>query len=97
MLRFLRKYGEATTITFGLRETDGIALKSDAVYASGDVTISKDEGADTNVNSGFIDEGKGYSQPFIIAEMQAARIQGYIEDQGTAVWLGREFLIETYG
>ena len=97
MLRFLRKYGEATTITFGLRDTDGVALKSDAVYAAGDVTISKDEGADTNVASGFVDEGKGYSQPFTSTEMEAARVQGYIEDQGTAVWLGREFIVETYG
>lgn len=94
---FLRKYGEATTIDFGLRDTAGVLLKSDAVYASGDVNISKDEGADTPISSGFVDEGLGYSMPLSATEMEAARIKGYIEDQGTPVWLGREFTIETYG
>ena len=96
-MKFLRKYGEATTITFGLRDTDGVLLKSDAVYAAGDVKISKDEGADTNISSGFADEGLGYSMPLSGTEMEAARIQGYIEDQGTPAWLGREFTVETYG
>jgi hypothetical protein len=96
-MRYLRKYGEATTVTFGLREPDGVLLKSDAVYAAGDITISKDEGVDTNTTNGFIDEGKGYSLTLTATEMQAARIQGYIEDQTTPVWLGREFIIETYG
>jgi hypothetical protein len=96
-MKFLRKYGEATTITFGLRDTDGVLLKSDAVYAAGDVKISKDEGADTNITAGFVDEGLGYSMVISSTEMEAARIQGYIEDQGTPVWLGREFTIETYG
>jgi hypothetical protein len=96
-MKFLRKYGEATTITFGLRDTDGVLLKSDAVYVAGDVKISKDEGADTNTASGFVDEGLGYSLALSATEMEAARIQGYIEDQGTPAWLGREFTIETYG
>ena len=56
-MRFLRKYGEATTITFGLRDTDGVLLKSDAVFAAGDVNISKDEGADNPITVGFADEG----------------------------------------
>lgn len=97
MLYFRRKYGEATTITFGLRETDGVALKSDAVCVDGDVIIMKDEGAEANVDADFVDEGQGYSLAFTATEMTAARIQGYIEDQGTPVWLGREFLIETDG
>lgn len=97
MLKFLRKYGEATTITFGLREPDGVLLKSDAVCVDGDVVIMKDEGAEANVDADFVDEGKGYSLAFTAAEMTAARIQGYIEDQGIPVWLGREFVIETYG
>jgi hypothetical protein len=96
-MKFLRKYGEAATITFGLRDTDGVLLKSDAVYAAGDITISKDEGVDTNTTNGFVDEGKGYSLTLTATEMQAARVQGYIEDQTTPVWLGREFIIETYG
>lgn len=97
MLKFLRKYGEATTITFGLREPDGIVLKSDAICVDGDVVIMKDEGAEANVDADFADEGTGYSLAFSAVEITAARIQGYIEDQGTPVWLGREFLIETYG
>ena len=97
MLYFTRKYGEATTITFGLRDPDGVALKTDAVCVDGDVVIMKDEGAEGNVDADFADEGKGYSLAFTSAEMTAARIQGYIEDQGTPAWLGREFLIETYG
>ena len=97
MLKFLRKYGEATTITFGLRDPDGVALKTDAVCVDGDIVIMKDEAAEGNVDADFTDEGKGYSLAFTVAEMTAARIQGYIEDQGTPVWLGREFLIETYG
>ncbi len=94
---YLRKYGEATTFDFGLRAPDGVLLVSTAAYAVGDVTISKDEGADTNVSSGFSDNGKGYSQPLTATEMTAARIQGYIEDQGTPAWLGRSFTIDTYG
>jgi len=96
-MKFLRKYGEATTITFGLRDTDGVLKKSDAVYVAGDVKISKDEGADTNITSGFADEGLSYSMALSATEMEAARIEGSIEDQGTPAWLGRDFTIETYG
>lgn len=97
MLTFLRKYGEATTITFGLRDSDGVLLKSDAVYATGDIKIMKDEAVEANTTNGFVDEGQGYSLTFTAAEITAKRIQGYIEDQGSPVWLGREFVVETYG
>lgn len=93
----LRKYGEAAIITFGLREPDGVLLKSDAVHVSGDTKIMKDEGSEANTSNGFVDKGQGYSLTFTSTEMEAARIQGYIEDQGTPAWLGKEFLIETYG
>lgn len=94
----LRKYGEATTINFSLVETDGVDLKIDAVHASGDTKIMKDEGAEANTASGFVDEGQGYSLALSATEMEAARITINIIDQGTKAWLDpKAITIETYG
>ncbi len=93
----LRKYGEATTFLFHLFETDGIDFKIDAVYVSGDVKLMKDEGTEANVDSGFTDEGQGYSQPLTATEMEFARGKVYIADQGTKAWLDTGIIIETYG
>jgi hypothetical protein len=94
---FLRKYGVQTTINFVLYETDGIDLKVDAVHASGDTKIMKDEGTEANTANGFTDEGQGYSLVLSSTEMQAARIVIYIVDQGTKAWLDTVIVIETYG
>lgn len=94
---YMRKYGTATTINFALWATDGTALKTDAAYASGDVKIMKDEGAEGNTSSGFTDEGQGYSQPLTATEMEAARVTLYVVDQGTKAWLDKPIHIETYG
>lgn len=94
----LRKYGQATTINFDLYEVDGIDLRVDAVHASGDTTIMKDEGAEANTASGFVDEGNGYSLALSATEMEAARVVIYVIDQtGTKVWLDKTIIIETYG
>lgn len=94
---YLRRYGEATTVDFGLFNTTATALKTDAVYAAGDVKIMKDEGAEANVTTGFTDRGQGYSQPFSATELQAARVAVYIVDQTSPVWLDKVIIIETYG
>ncbi len=94
----LRKYGVATTIDFELFEVDGIDFRVDAVHASGDTAIMKDEGAEANTSNAFVDEGNGYSLALTATEMQAARIVIYVVDQtATKVWLDSAILIETYG
>lgn len=94
----LRKYGEATNINFELFEVDGIDFRVDAVHASGDSAIMKDNGAEANTASGFLDEGNGYSLALSATELQAARIVLYLVDQtATKVWLDKSIVIETYG
>jgi len=95
---FLRKYGVETTIDFQLYETDGIDLKTDAVHASGDTKVMKDEGAEANTSNGFTDEGQGYSIVLTATEMQAARVVVYVVDQTSPkVWLDTVIVVETYG
>lgn len=94
---FLRKYGEAGTITFGLREPGGVLLKTDAVCVSGDIKRTIDGGAEGNAANLFVDEGSTYSLVVSSGEMTGKRTMYTIEDQGTPVWLGREIIVETYG
>jgi hypothetical protein len=94
----LRKYNAATTIDFELFEVDGVNLRVDAVHAAGDTQISKDEAAQANTGSGFVDRGDFYSIALTATEMQAARIVLRIVDQtATKVWLDKTIVIETYG
>ena len=94
----LRKYGESATINFELYEVDGIDFRVDAVHASGDTKIMKDEAVEANTTNGFTDEGTGCSIVLTATEMQAARIVIYIVDQtATKVWLDKSIVIETYG
>jgi len=96
-MAYLRRYGVATTINFDLFEVDGVDFRVDAVHASGDTKIMKDEGAEANTTNGFTDEGQGYSLALTATEMQAARIVIYVVDQtATKVWLDRTIIIETY-
>jgi len=98
MTAILRKYGVEATIPFSLFEVDGIDLRVDAVYAAGDVKITKDEGAEANTTNSFTDEGSKYSIVLTATEMQAARISLiFIDQTGTKVWLDTDIEIETYG
>ena len=98
MTAILRKYGASATINFDLFEVDGIDFRVDAVHASGDSAIMKDEGTEANTTNSFTDEGNGYSLVLTATEMQAARIVIYLVDQtATKVWLDRTVIIETYG
>lgn len=94
---YKRKYGVAATLDFELYATDGTELKVDAVHASGDTTISKDEGDFASTTNGFVDEGVTYSITLTSTEMQAARIVVAVVDQGTKAWLDKVLIIETYG
>ena len=95
---YLRKYGAATTVPITLFEVDGVDFRVDAVHATGDSKMTKDEGAEANTGSGFVDEGSGYSLALTATEMQAARIQIHFIDQtATKVWLDTTLVIETYG
>lgn len=94
----LRKYGAAATINFDLFEVDGVDFRVDAVHASGDTKVMKDEGAEANTTNAFTDEGQGYSIVLTATEMQAARVVIYVVDQtATKVWLDKSIVIETYG
>ncbi len=94
----LRKYGVATTVTFTLKEVDNVNFRVDAVHASGDSALMKDEGAEGNTTNAFVDEGNGYSIVLTATEMEAARLVLYLVDQsGTKVWLDKAIIIETYG
>lgn len=98
MTAILRKYGVEATINFTLFEVDGIDFRVDAVHASGDSAIMKDEGAEANTSNSFADEGNGYSLVLTATEMQAARIVIYLVDQtATKIWLDSRVIVETYG
>lgn len=93
---FIRRRGRSTTIVFQLFEVDGVDFRVDAVHASGDTKLMKDEGAEANTGSGFVDEGQGYSIALTDTEMQAARNVVYVVDQtATKVWLDTALVIET--
>jgi hypothetical protein len=95
---FLRKYGVASTINFALYKTDASELKVDAVCATSDAKIMKDEGAEANCTNNFADEGQGYSLVNSAGEMSAARIMIYLVDQTSPkAWLDKAIIIETYG
>ncbi len=94
----LRKYGVGATIDFELYEIDGVDLRTDAVSATGDVTLIRDGGGGSVLDADtFTDEGQSYSLDLSIAEMTAASIVVYVVDQGTKTWLDRVIFIETYG
>ena len=59
---FDREYGVQATIPFTLFEVDGVDLRVDAVAATADTIITKNEGAEVSMSNLFTDEGLGYSQ-----------------------------------
>jgi hypothetical protein len=94
----LRKYGAATTILFDLFDLDGVDMNVAASFATGDVKIMKDEGAEVNTTNLPADEGSTYSLALTATEMQAARVKIILIDQtATKVWLDTSINIETYG
>jgi len=96
---YLRKYGVQATVDFCLYKLDGTGLKIDAVSASGDVTLYRDEAAVETLDAdAFVDEGAIYSLVLSATEMEAARIIVCIVDQtNPQVWLDKTLIIETYG
>ncbi|HDY67755.1 MAG TPA: hypothetical protein ENH85_08190 [Candidatus Scalindua sp.] len=95
---YLRKYGVSATIDFELYEIDGVDLRTDAVSATGDVTLIRDGGGEGVLDAdAFTDEGRSYSLDLSVAEMTAASIIVHVVDQGTKTWLDRVIIIETYG
>ncbi len=82
---YLRSYGVATNVNFVLYGTSGKAFQTGASFASADVKIMKDNGAEANSATGFADEGQGYSLPVSSSEMTAQRIVIYVVDQGTKI------------
>lgn len=97
-VKFLRKYGETGVVNFPLFEVDGVDFRVDAVYAAGDIKVSKDEGAEANTTNGFTDEGTGYALTLTATELTAKRIVLYLVDQtATKVWLDDYVIVETYG
>jgi len=98
----LRKYGvlltTAKAIQFTLYQIDGVDIEPAATFATGDIKISKDGGAEVNTTNLPADEGQGYSLILTLAELQARRIRLFIVDQtATKVWLDIDINIETYG
>lgn len=96
---YTRAYNTATTIDFILYKLDGTGLKTDAVSATHDIKIMKDEGAEADTTAdAFTDRGQGYSTTLTATETTAARITLYIVDQSSPqVWLDKCLIIETYG
>ena len=94
---YLRAYGVATNVNFVLYGTSGKAFQTGAAFASADVKIMKDNGAEANSATGFADEGQGYSLPVSSSEMTASRVVIYVVDQSTKIWLDTNLVIETYG
>ncbi len=94
----LRKYGAQAVLDFPLFEPDGVDFTTNATFASGDLKVMKDEGAEVNATNLPVDEGMGYSLTVTATEMQAARIVLYVVDQtNPKAWLDRALVIETYG
>jgi hypothetical protein len=93
----LRKYGVETKIVFPLFVAGENNFILNAIHASGDSVISKNEGAETNTTNGFVDNGRFYSLTLTATEMEAARISVTIIDQGTKAYDDQMLVIETYG
>lgn len=94
----LGKYNQTKTVYFDLFQVDGVDFEPAATFATGDVKIMKDEGAEANTTNLPADEGQGYSLVLTATEMSAARIKIYVVDQtGTKVWLDTGIHVETYG
>lgn len=93
-------YGVETTIDFCLHikdDTVGAVKVENAVHASGDTYLMKDEGAEANTTNGFTDEGSCYSIVLTATELTAKRVLLNIEDQSTKTWADKCIRVLTYG
>lgn len=93
-----RKYGTATTVTFGLRdEADATDLLGTATFASGDCIIKKDQGTGANcTNLPAVEGNNTFSIALTAAEMQADIVDIILIDQtGTQVWADKNIVVET--
>lgn len=68
-----REWGIATTINFVLYTSDG-PLDVNEVDGGSEVSLSCDEGAETEATNDFVDEGTYYSIAITAEEMECARI-----------------------
>lgn len=97
----LRKYNTSTTILFPLIKAGAqdFATNSDYTPVSGDLQISKDEGAFVNTNTTTpTHEGGGiWSIPLTATETSASRIVLRLVDSATKAVEDQAILIETYG
>ncbi|MGB0817406.1 MAG: hypothetical protein ACPGQQ_00775 [Candidatus Puniceispirillaceae bacterium] len=94
----LRKYGVETKVLFPLITAGASDFLAGATLASGDATISKDEGAFASTTNTIVDEGNGmYSLTLTATEMQAARIMLSIRDAAGDEWEDQAVIISTYG
>jgi hypothetical protein len=96
---YLRKYGVETTLNFELYLLDGTALVTNAVSATGDINLQRDEGSTEVLDADtFVDEGQSYSLALSAVEMTAGRIIIHIVDQSSPqIWLDKVLIVETYG
>lgn len=99
MAAILRPYGVAANVPVPVSEDGGTDLTS-PTFASGDVKISKDEGAFANTTNlpTAITSGSSHYLALTATEMQAARIQILVVDATpTKTWADQVIYIETYG
>jgi len=98
-MRVLRKYGQAATIAFGLR--DYFTGESyDAALASGDTKVDKDGGGWANTATAVPPETQDtlYELALTATEMQAKRITIKVVDQtDPKAFQDQKIHIETYG
>lgn len=93
---YYRKYGSSPTLNFELYETDGVDLRTDAVHATGDTTIMKDELTPANTTLGFTDEGTTYSLVLGATETSCKRaVVAIIDQTNPKAWLDEVLIIET--
>lgn len=102
-MMLLRKYGVATTFTAPVRKagSDDLAATGDWTPATGDVKVSKDDGAVANITTlPSVVTGTGsvlWKFTLSATEMQAARVVIQIVDSATKAVDDQVFLIDTYG
>jgi len=97
-MELLRKYNTGTTIYFPLIGAGTADFITSATHAAGDTQIIKDGGAAANTTNAFAHEGNGiYSLALTSTEMQAAKIQVTVIDQGTKAYSDQAIILATYG
>lgn len=95
---YRRRYGVSTTVDFPLFDPSTGQAVTDAVHASGDVTLVKDEGTPATFTGGFTDEGQSYSLAPAFGDVECKRAVFEVIDQtDPKAWLDTFLIIETEG